>query len=608
MYDWDSGDSTLVSAVSTSTRSLDRRTTGSSAASSIYKIPFAQKHLHKELPGQTCELASDTTVLDHHPVPAAPPSKPQLAYRSWANLVSNDTQQAAAPTTAPAKSKSVVWRLGLASWTRRKNLKRQASVARALDATPVELAEHNCPATARAPDCRAGDQQAAALQTYPGLWLPQHHHHYAATTEGVFQYSQQQRYSRIGPQPPCAPHVLPAAQIQIGPAFKPPMPGQACFFLTATTTDFCTCKSTTGLESRAEQGQNQNQNEHQEPDGERARTCLTNIQPQFQPQYQPQPRREREEPMQALFESTQLQFLSYCAATKPGSLELAYAKSIIPDPELLRRWELHGRQHGYPVLANQTLFGAIEADLARLARSIISPPKKAKGGGSSARDVGLEVDVLVYCIKVGALENLPAVHLPCFAHLRDHYYSDDLMPSSPSLTGTERFEEVLRIHVLHLVHAPEDTSSAEAFHVLSQYAGELGVADPVKEGGLWEVARAWVDRDYTRWRRLYESEKDAACKVMMAQGELKMAREAIPFLGRTAHTRYTDSNSHGYANSGANTYAIDGVAMGSGEGKKRVDRDVDEVRDVLGQEWERVLMRLGIRWSKDGMSRVVLEL
>lgn len=215
--------------------------------------------------------------------------------------------------------------------------------------------------------------------------------------------------------------------------------------------------------------------------------------------------RDDSEARQSYFESIQIRFLVYCSLKSPKHLR--YAMSITPSQNALAKWET-----AKPKLMQDPTaisLGAIEMSLRQLREAVLTLTSD-----------DLTIDIYVYSVKASAMEGHHEAYLPSCQHILNTLHPEVGLPQ-------DVFTSVFEIYILHLIHFNNDT--VQAFDLLGEYYS-------TDHNRLWETARYWVERDYVRWRRVYDSEQNMASKRVMQMGELTIANEALARIGSSYMT------------------------------------------------------------------------
>jgi hypothetical protein len=243
------------------------------------------------------------------------------------------------------------------------------------------------------------------------------------------------------------------------------------------------------------------------------------------------------------FEAIQLKFLVYCALVSPYHLE--YAQEITPSQKVLDEFageRLRLVQHSNNIPLDSQI-ATIEMSLRQLREAILTlHPSET-------------VDIFIYSAKVSSLFGNQAAYLPALTQIVSVIH--------PELGLDEaQFAPVFELYVLHLVHVAD--AIVEVFDLLGEYTPP--------QNPLWDLVRAWVEKDYLRWRKYYDGETDLAKKKMMSKGELTMAREALTRIGSSY-----------------------------------LGIPIEDLEAALGMNWERIVDDLGCSWRKEGSAIVIKE-
>lgn len=163
------------------------------------------------------------------------------------------------------------------------------------------------------------------------------------------------------------------------------------------------------------------------------------------------------------------------------------------------------------------------------------------------------VDIFIYSAKASSLFGNQSAYLPAMTQIVSVIH--------PELGLDEtQFTSVFELYVLHLLHVSD--AIVEVFDLLGEYTPP--------QNPLWDLVRAWVEKDYLRWRQYYDGETDLAKKKMMSKGELVMAREALARIGSS----------------------YQGIP-------------VSDLEAALGMTWDRIVEKLGCSWRKEGSAIVI---
>lgn len=243
------------------------------------------------------------------------------------------------------------------------------------------------------------------------------------------------------------------------------------------------------------------------------------------------------------FEAIQLKFLVYCALVSLHHLE--YAKEITPSQKVLDEFSgerLRLVQHSDNIPLDSQI-ATIEMSLRQLREAVLTlhPSETA--------------DIFIYSAKVSSLFGNQTAYLPALTQVVSVIHPELGLDHA-------QFNPVFELYVLHLVHVSD--AIVEVFDLLGEYTPP--------QNPLWDLVRAWVEKDYLRWRTYYDGETDLAKKQMMSKGELSMAREALTRIGSS----YT------------------GIPLG-------------DLEAAIGMNWERIVDDLGCSWRKEGSTVVIKE-
>lgn len=251
--------------------------------------------------------------------------------------------------------------------------------------------------------------------------------------------------------------------------------------------------------------------------------------------------RDSPEAREEYFEAIQVRFLVCCSLKSAQHLQ--YALSITPSKSALAKWEVE--KVNLLSSPSATSLGAIEMSLRQLREAVLTLTSDYS-----------TVDIFVYSVKVSAMEGHHEAYIPSFHHILNTLYPEVGLPE-------DVFLSVFELYILHLVHFNNDT--VKAFDLLGEYYC-------TGSNRLWETVRVWVERDYVRWRRLFDTETNLASKRIMQMGELTIATEALNRIGASYMT-------------------ISQSALES----------------IMGMTWERLVTELNCVWRNDNGTIVIKE-
>lgn len=257
---------------------------------------------------------------------------------------------------------------------------------------------------------------------------------------------------------------------------------------------------------------------------------------------------------QEYFEQVQVRFLVYCSTL--SALHQEYAKRVCHSRAAKAAWPEEARRAALQPGGILSAFGgrytyaSIETSLRKLCDLMHDQPSEQ-----------FTADVFVFSIKISAMEGRHEMYVDKFQYVLHKLHHEG---------GIDEvvLNRVFTLYVLHLMH--HDNDSIQVFDLLGKY---FTISDP-----LWETVRAWLERDYLTWRRMFDGEQDVARRRVMQFGELTMAKEALQRMTRG----------------------------GPGAGKRRRSNVSErELMLTMGANWQGVLAELGREWSRDGSGMVV---
>lgn len=240
------------------------------------------------------------------------------------------------------------------------------------------------------------------------------------------------------------------------------------------------------------------------------------------------------------FEQVQIRFLVYC--TSLSKLHVAFAKRICHSQTALSVYHDVASQ----AMAKDPRFqyDSIEKSAIKLCDVLRNSPSDQ-----------LTSDVYVFTVKISAMQGRHEVYVPKLLFILESLHDEGTIDD-------EIFLRVFTIYILHLLHFKNE--SIEVFDILGKYF--------LSDDPVWNLVRAWIEKDYLHWRRLYDSEPDVARKRVMKFGELTMAREALE---RRIKTSPPVSE--------------------------------DEMVAMMGAQWETLLGDLKCNWTRDESGRIVVK-
>lgn len=246
------------------------------------------------------------------------------------------------------------------------------------------------------------------------------------------------------------------------------------------------------------------------------------------------------------FESIQVRFLVYCSYRSQKHLE--YAESITPSAAALDRWSLDkAKLLSSSPTPNSSTLASIEMSLRQLREAVLTLPTD-----------DLTVEIFVYSVQVSAMEGHHEAYVPSFQYIMNTLHPEVGLDD-------DQFKIIFELYILHVLHFSND--SVQAFDILGEHFAHDGT-----NRHLWELVRVWVERDYLRWRRLYDAEENIACKRIMSMGELVMAKEALNRIS----TSY----------------------MGMPQ---------SDLETTLGMSWERIVTELNCSWRRDDSGMIHIK-
>lgn len=241
------------------------------------------------------------------------------------------------------------------------------------------------------------------------------------------------------------------------------------------------------------------------------------------------------------FEAIQLKFLVCCAQMSAEHLE--YAQKITVSKRILEEFASERArlvQHSTNIPLDSQI-ATIEMSLRQLREAVLTLPPSEM------------VDIFIYSAKASSLFGNQSAYLPAMTQIVSVIH--------PELGLDEmQFTPVFELYILHLLHVSD--AIVEVFDLLGEYTPP--------QNPLWDLVRAWVEKDYLRWRQYYDGETDLAKKKMMSKGELVMAREALARIGSS----------------------YQGIP-------------VSDLEAALGMTWDGIVEKLGCSWCKEGSSIVI---
>lgn len=242
------------------------------------------------------------------------------------------------------------------------------------------------------------------------------------------------------------------------------------------------------------------------------------------------------EARQKFFENIQVQFLVCCSLQSRSHFE--YASSITPSQTALADWVGFKNR-----LVNGISFASIEMSLKHLRDCISALPYD-----------DLTNSVYVYSVQVSALEGHYESYVPSAKHVLFSLYPEGGI-------SEHQFNDVMQLYILHLIHFENET--VKVFDLLGEYhtTGE-------NTNKMGEIVRVWVERDYLRWRQLYDGERNMARKRIMQIGELIMAKEALGRIGKLIRQQ--------------------------------------DLEATMGKSWERLLSQLNCTWGRDENDLIII--